>query len=294
MPDSASLPPDPLPPDPATTPLTGYTEAELLYLARHASEYPPAVGQAAGHELQRRGLVPSPEAAPPRLAGPPEAADPGGVAATLRGVFGFRAGYRATPALLWLNLVAYLLLGLAGTNLLKPAGADLIRWGSNYSPLTLPGQPWRLLTSTFLHGGFGHLLLNLLTLVFLGLLTERLVGSRRLLVVYLLSGVSASLTSLWWHSQGVNSVGASGAIFGLYGLLLATLLRRPASLSRSERAALGLFVLYFMVNSLVGGLEAHTTDNAAHVGGLLAGAVLGALLPPPRPADPKPAAPRNA
>ncbi|RFP65238.1 hypothetical protein D0N36_10270 [Hymenobacter lapidiphilus] len=78
MPDSANLPPDPLPPDPATNPLTGYTEAELLYLARHAAEYPPAVGQAAGHELQRRGLVPNPEAAPPRPAGPPEAASRAG------------------------------------------------------------------------------------------------------------------------------------------------------------------------------------------------------------------------
>lgn len=278
MPDSA----DPaLPPPDPTDPVAGYTEAELLYLARHAAEYPPAVGQAAGRELQRRGLVPD-LTAPPRPPAPPAGpAEKGGLAATLRGIFGFRPGYQTTPALLWLNLVAYLLLGLAGANLLQPAGADLIRWGSNYSPLTLPGQPWRLLTSVFLHGGFGHLLLNMLTLVFLGLLAERLVGSKRLLGVYLLSGVAGSLASLWWHSQGVNSVGASGAIFGLYGLLLATLARRPASLNRSERAALGVFVLYFMVSSLVGGLESHTTDNAAHVGGLLAGAALGAVLPAP-------------
>lgn len=267
MPDPAD-PTLPLP-DPAD-PLAGSTEAELLYLVRHAARYPAAVGQAAGRELQRRGLLPEP-------------AESGGLAATLQGIFGFRPGYRTTPALLWLNLVAYLLLGLAGTNLLQPASADLIRWGSNYSPRTLPGQPWRLLTSMFLHGGFGHLLLNLLTLVFLGLLTERLVGSKRMLGVYLLSGLAGSLASLWWHSQGVNSVGASGAIFGLYGLLLASLARRPVAFSRQQRYTVGLFVLYFMVSSLVGGLEAHTTDNAAHVGGLLAGAALGAVLPVRRP-----------
>ncbi|SDY05741.1 rhomboid family intramembrane serine protease [Hymenobacter psychrophilus] len=270
-------------PDPAD-PLAGSTEAELLYLVRHAARYPAAVGEAAGRELQRRGLLPGPGPAEPRALAPaPEPAENGGLAATLQGIFGFRPGYRTTPAMLWLNLVAYLLLGLAGTNLLQPASADLIRWGSNYSPLTLPGQPWRLLTSMFLHGGFGHLLLNLLTLVFLGLLTERLVGSWRMLGVYLLSGLAGSLASLWWHSQGVNSVGASGAIFGLYGLLLASLARRPAAFSRQQRYTVGLFVLYFMVSSLVGGLEAHTTDNAAHVGGLLAGAALGAVLPVRRP-----------
>ncbi|MBT9394300.1 rhomboid family intramembrane serine protease [Hymenobacter sp. NST-14] len=282
--------------DPATAPAALFaakTDAELLYLARHAAEYPPAVGQAAVRELQRRGLVPEltePPAPPvhPVAAGPAAPAG-GGLQRTLEGVFGFRAGYRATPALLWLNLVGFLGLGLGGANLWQPAAADLIRWGSNFSPLTLPGQPWRLLTSTFLHGGVGHLLLNMASLVFLGLLTERLTGSRRLLGVYLMCGVTGSLASLWWHSQGVNSVGASGAIFGLYGLLLASLVRRPGAFSRSERYTVLLFVLYLMVGSLVGGLQAHTTDNAAHVGGLLTGAALGAVLPPPAGSSPSPA-----
>ncbi len=273
--------PDLPPTDPAAL-FAGQTDAELLYLARHAAEYPPTVGPAAVRELQRRGLVPDLTAPlPPRLPAAEPTGNSGGLAGTLRGIFGFRPGYRATPTLLWLNLVAYLLLGLAGTNLWQPASADLIRWGSNFSPLTLPGQPWRLLTSTFLHGGFAHLLLNLTTLVFLGLLTERITGSGRLLGVYLVSGVAASLASLWWHTAGVNSVGASGAIFGLYGLLLATLVRRPAALSRSQRYTVLLFVFYFMVSSLAGGLQAHATDNAAHVGGLLTGAALGAVLPAP-------------
>ena len=285
--------PDSNPPtDPAVL-FAGKTDAELLYLARHAPEYPPVVGQAAVRELQRRGLVPEVSELP---AGPvhPAALQPeppaGGVLRrTIEGVFGFREGYRTTPALLWLNLLGFLMLGLGGANLWQPAGADLIRWGSNFSPLTLPGQPWRLLTSTFLHGGVAHLLMNMASLVFLGLLTERLTGSRRLLWVYLVSGVAGSLASLWWHSQGVNSVGASGAIFGLYGLLLATLVRRPAAFSRSERYTVLLFVLYLMVGSLVGGLQAHTTDNAAHVGGLLTGAALGAVLPSPAASPPPPA-----
>jgi len=261
------------------------TDAELLYLAQHAQQYPAPVGQAAVQELQRRGLVPDVQsAAPPSPA--PLVSEPTAGSVTwgaIRGIFGFRAGYRVTPLLLWLNLLVYGALGLNGHNFWQPSSAELVRWGSNFSPLTLPGEPWRLLSSTFLHGGVAHLLLNMSSLVFLGLLTERLTGSRRLLLVYLLCGVGGSLASLWWHTAGVNSVGASGAIFGLYGLLLATLVRRPLAFSRPERYTVLLFVFYLMVSSLTGGLQAHTTDNAAHVGGLLTGAVLGAVLPPATP-----------
>ncbi|GAB3289065.1 rhomboid family intramembrane serine protease [Hymenobacter tenuis] len=269
-------------PDPANL-FAQKTDAELLYLAQHAPQYPAAVGQAAVHELQRRGLIPdnlpTSNTRRPAVAAAPDPSAGSVSWAAIRGIFGPRSGYFVTPLLLWLNLLLYSLLVLGGADALDPAGADLIRWGSNYSPLTLPYQPWRLLTSCFLHGGVGHLLLNMSSLVFLGLLTERLTGSGRLLLVFLLSGVGGSLLSLLWHPAGINSVGASGAIFGLYGLLLATLVRRPIAFTRAERYTVLLFVLYLMAGSLAGGLENHTTDNAAHVGGLLTGGVLGALLP---------------
>lgn len=266
-------------PDPATL-FARKTDAELLYLAQHARQYPAAVGQAAVRELQRRGLVPTElPTGPVRPSEEPAPAEPdaGPLAwGVLRGVFWPRPGYRATPLLLWLNLLVYLAMIATGADAWQPAGPDLVRWGSNFSPLT-PGQPWRLLSSCFLHGGAAHLLLNMASLVFLGLLTEGLVGSRRLLGVYLLSGVGGSLLSWWWHTQGLNSVGASGAIFGLYGLLLLTLMRRPTAFTRSGRYTVLLFVLYLLASSLAGGLQAHTTDNAAHVGGLLTGALAGML-----------------
>ncbi|MCA8829191.1 rhomboid family intramembrane serine protease [Hymenobacter pini] len=262
------------------------TDAELLYLAQHAQQYPPAVGQAAVRELQHRGLVPDVPTQPPAAAPAAPPTPNATVGQTLAGIFGFRSGYRITPLLLWLNLLGYALLTLAGQNFWQPSAATLVRWGSNFSPLTLPNQPWRLLTSVFLHGGVGHLLMNMASLLFLGLLTERLTGSRRFLLFYVLCGVAGSLASLWWHSQGVNSVGASGAIFGLYGLLLATLVRRPTAFSKPQRYTVGLFVLYLLAGSLAGGLQAHATDNAAHIGGLLTGTLLGAAFPPePTPAS---------
>lgn len=264
------------------SPFAHKTDAELLHLARQAARY-PAVGATAVQELQRRGLIPA--ELPGAVASPPPAppAEPAG--GTLRqmgrlaqGIFRPRRGYFATPLLLLANLLAYGAMGvLGGVNLLAPAGSDLIAWGSNFSGLVMK-QPWRLLSGTFLHGGPAHLFLNLSALLLLGLMAEAKAGSIRWLLVYLLSGVGGSLTSLWWHTQGVNSVGASGAIFGLYGLVLALLLERGAALSRQERAGLLGLLLYFALGSLVGGLAGPAgTDNAAHLGGLATGLVAGLL-----------------
>ncbi|MBD2714917.1 rhomboid family intramembrane serine protease [Microvirga sp. STR05] len=264
---------------PPPGPLADKTDAELLYLAQHAARYPAAIGTAAVQELQRRGLIPDelPEAAPPR---PPAVPVPDTHwleqgAQVVRAMLWPRSGYRVTPWLLNANLAVFLLMGLSGVNMLAPAGAALVAWGSNVSSLT-PQQPWRLLTSIFLHGGPAHLLLNMSALLLLGLMAEGKAGHWRWLLIYLLSGIGGSLTSLWWHTQGVNSVGASGAIFGLYGLLLALLLTQRTALSRQERAGMLGLLLYFALSSLVGGLEGPAgTDNAAHIGGLLTGLVAG-------------------
>lgn len=262
-------------------PLADKTDAELLYLAQHAARYPAAVGTAAVQELQRRGLIPAelPDPAQARAQLPPEPESRGlaPLGQLVRAIFRPRPGYFVTPLLLNANLLVFLLMGLSGVNLLAPAGPDLVAWGSNFSPLS-PAQPWRLLTSTFLHGGPAHLLLNLSALLLLGLMAESKAGSWRWLLIYLLSGIGGSLASLWWHTRGVNSVGASGAIFGLYGLLLALLLTQRAALSRQERAGMLGLLLYFALSSLVGGLEGPgPTDNAAHIGGLLTGLMAGLL-----------------
>ncbi|SHK96978.1 rhomboid family intramembrane serine protease [Hymenobacter psychrotolerans] len=267
--------------DTPSSPLADKTDAELLYLAQHAARYPAAVGTAAVRELQRRGLIPDelPDPAQARAQLPPEPETrwPEQLAQLGHAVFRPRRGFFVTPLLLHANLVVFLLMGLSGVSLLSPAGPDLVAWGSNFSPL-FPAQPWRLLSSVFLHSGPAHLLLNLSALLLLGLMAESKAGSRRWLLIYLLSGIGGSLASLWWHTRGVNSVGASGAIFGLYGLLLALLLTQRTALSRQERAGMLGLLLYFALGSLVGGLDGPgLTDNAAHVGGLLTGLLAGLL-----------------
>ena len=117
----------------------------------------------------------------------------------------------------------------AGADLVNPNSAVHIRFGSNFGPLTWTGQEWRLLTSAFLHFGIIHIALNMYALYQGGALVERLFGSTRFAVIYLLSALSGSVASGWWDPLR-NSAGASGAIFGVYGALLAFLAVRRADI----------------------------------------------------------------
>ena len=254
------------------------SEAELLYLAQNAARYPPAVGAAAVAELTRRGLLPDTTRPlpPPPPPAPPETW-PVLLGQLLRGLFIPSRRFLATPLLIDFTLLVFGLMVLSGVSATSPTGRQLVLWGSNVSGLTLHGQPWRLLTSVFVHAGLSHLLLNLFSLWLLGLLVEDRVGPLRLLLVYLACGVGGSLASLWWHESGINSVGASGAIFGLYGLLLALLLGKKLVLDKSDRRAMLGLVLYLVFSNLLSGLSGNI-DNAAHVGGLAMGLLIAGPL----------------
>jgi rhomboid protease GluP len=252
-------------------------EAELLYLAQHAARYPPAVGAAAVAELKRRGSLP--EASLPAPPPSPEAQETWSelIGHLLRGLFIPSRRFFATPLLLDLNLLVFGLMVLSGVSASDPTGHQLVDWGSNVSGLTLHGQPWRLLTCLFVHAGMSHLLLNMFSLWLLGLLVEDRVGPLRLVLVYLASGVGGGLVSLWWHFTGINSVGASGAIFGLYGFLLALLVSKKLVLDKSDRRAMLGLVLYLVLSNLISGLTGNI-DNAAHLGGLLTGLLVAGPL----------------
>lgn len=138
------------------------------------------------------------------------------------------------------------------------------------------GEWWRLLSSMFLHIGFVHLLLNGWALYQLGTLFELAVGSFRMLMVYFLSGLSGSAASLWWRSEGL-SAGASGAIFGLLGAMIAFLLRRRDRLTPFAKSLLGQLVIWAGINIFFG-FSVGAIDNAAHLGGCAAGFLMGLLL----------------
>jgi rhomboid protease GluP len=185
-----------------------------------------------------------------------------------------------TPVLIGINVAVFIAMALRGVNVLAPSSAMLLPFGSNFGPYTLDGQWWRLFTAMFLHFGIAHLAFNMLGLWSLGKLTERLFGSARYLFLYLFAGLCGSCASLLWHPM-VNSAGASGAIFGVLGALLAFMVnprtRIPAHIAAAQRNSALIFIAYNLFNGF-----AHAgIDNAAHIGGLLAGFAMGWLLARP-------------
>jgi membrane associated rhomboid family serine protease len=188
-----------------------------------------------------------------------------------------------TQALVIANVAVFVLAIALGAGVVVPDARVMIKLGTNFTPLTLDGQWWRLLTSMFLHFGLIHIAFNMLALYVNGTVAERIFGSLRYLVIYLVAGLCGSVASLLWHSQ-VNSAGASGAIFGVLGAMIAFYLRKeggvPPEVSKAQLNSAGLFVFY----NLVLGASAHI-DNAAHLGGLTGGFVMGFLLSRPLQAD---------
>jgi rhomboid protease GluP len=183
-----------------------------------------------------------------------------------------------TIVLIALNTLVYLVMAIEGRKFLTFDPELLLNWGANAGALTCGGQWWRLFTSTFEHGGLLHIALNMWCLYSLGWLAELLFGRSRFTLLYLLCGIGGSLGSICWHANGL-SVGASGAIFGVAGALIPAMLlhgnpRLRAAL-KGQLTSIALFVFY----NLAFGAAIRGTDNAAHVGGLVTGLVLGAAFP---------------
>ena len=154
---------------------------------------------------------------------------------------------------------------------------QLVDWGSNVGRYTRGGQWWRLVSSMFLHGSVWHVGFNMLALWQVGRLAERIFGSTRFVALYFIAGIAGSLASVLWNPN-VNSVGASGAIFGILGGLLAFLSRANTGVPPTVVTELRASLLPFLLFSLWMGFVYPHTDNAAHIGGLIGGWLAGHLL----------------
>src|SRR5579859_551124 len=189
-----------------------------------------------------------------------------------------------THVLFGANVAVFLAMALASGRIDDFAGSVIIPFGANYGLYTLSGQWWRLVTYMFLHGGIWHIVFNMWCLWDLGQLCESLYGRWTYAAIYFITGIAAGLTSVGWN-PGVMSVGASGAIFGLAGALAASYYLGEFSLpSEAIRPALRSLVFFIGFNVLFGiGYNIFLggnggVDNGAHVGGLISGLLVGALI----------------
>jgi membrane associated rhomboid family serine protease len=187
-----------------------------------------------------------------------------------------KEGFYITPIIMELNILIFIIMAFSGLGFLSFNSADLLSWGANFKPYTTNGEWWRLITNTFLHGGLIHLLANMYGLLFVGIFLEPRLGKTKYALIYLTTGILASVASLWWHDATV-SVGASGAIFGLYGVFLALLITKvfPKEFNKAFLTSTLIFIGYNLLMGFSGGI-----DNAAHIGGLVSGFAIGLLLSP--------------
>ncbi len=189
--------------------------------------------------------------------------------------------------LIGLNVLVFVAMVVSGVSVTEPTVLQLIHWGANFGPLDRAGQWWRLLTACFLHIGFLHIAFNMYVLYPAGPFTERLYGGARFLVLYLLAGIGGNVLGIWLHPN-IISAGASGAIFGVYGGLLAFLLKERAALRPEAVSAIGRSALIFIGFNLFYGLASAHTDLTAHIGGLVTGFLAGLVLARPLPRVPLP------
>jgi rhomboid protease GluP len=153
------------------------------------------------------------------------------------------------------------------------SGEALYRLGAKFRPAIYGGQWWRLVTAVFLHAGLLHIGMNLWCIVDLGPEVESLFSTAKFVVLYLATGVCGFLLSTWW-SAGL-SVGASGAVMGMIGILIGASFHH-GRLGKDYRGMLWRWVLYIFIFGL---LPFFAVDNAAHVGGFASGLALGYFVP---------------
>ena len=159
----------------------------------------------------------------------------------------------------------------------KLYNAYIEQGGISYDAIVKDHQYYRFLTHMFIHADMDHLFGNMMVLFFIGTIVEKKLGRFRYIILYFFGGLVAAVTSLGYNGIGEGStlsIGASGAIFAVVGAMVAIVI-----FNKREFEEIGIQrLLFFVVITIINGLNSQGIDNAAHVGGLLAGLVLGQVL----------------
>jgi len=188
--------------------------------------------------------------------------------------------YPVTTALLAINLAVFVGMVVTGAGFLDFDPRAALRWGGNYGPWTLNGDWWRLITAGFVHGGLLHIAFNMWCLWSLGQLSERLFGRFQTFFIYILTGVGGALLSIAHNPRNLE-VGASGAIFGIAGALLAGVKFGNLAISAGEKRSVFSSMVFFVgINfalgaGLMGNIFSANIDNFCHLGGFVTGLLMG-------------------
>ncbi len=183
-----------------------------------------------------------------------------------------------TNVLIGLNVLIYLLVGLAGGDLLDPTHSPLFAAGVQYGPLVAQGEVWRIFTAMFLHLNLLHLGVNMLSLYFIGVGVELIYGKWRYLAIYLGSGIIGGVITNFLE-PGIAAAGASGAIFGVFGAIGVFYIVNRNSLGTMGRSAITNWLFWLGLNLFIG-FSSPGIGIVDHIAGLASGMLLSLLLLP--------------
>lgn len=192
-----------------------------------------------------------------------------------------RGRWSLTPvtwALIAANLAVFISMLANGAGWWHSPNDVQLAWGANFGPATSDGEWWRLATAMFVHFGLLHLALNMWALWDSCRMVERVYGHARFLAIYAAGGTAGNLCSLLVHGDRAISGGASGAIFSAYGALLVWLWRERLQIHPVEFRWLFGGAAAFAAAAIGMGLLIPGIDNAAHLGGLVYGVLIGRML----------------
>ena len=185
--------------------------------------------------------------------------------------------YPLTYGIIGINIFLYLISAFFSRSIVDMDMQTLVDMGALYGPLTvMKGEWWRLFAAMFLHGGMTHILMNMFSLYLIGRGVEIYFEKKAYVTIYLFSGLIGGLASLYMHPNSVG-IGASGAIFGVFGALAGFFLAHRGKIAEHSKAFMKDFGIVLGIN-LVLGLSIPSIDVSAHLGGLLVGLIGGFVI----------------
>ncbi len=185
--------------------------------------------------------------------------------------------YKITYSIIILNTFVYIISALLSQDFIDMDVETLVDMGALYGPFTvLKSEWWRLFTAMFLHGGMTHLLMNMFSLYLIGRGAENYFDTKSYIAIYLFSGLLGGLVSLYVHPASVG-VGASGAIFGVFGALAGFFLAHRGQIAEHTKRFMKEFAIIIGIN-LVIGFSIPAVDVSAHLGGLIVGLIGGFVI----------------
>lgn len=180
--------------------------------------------------------------------------------------------YPVTASLICINLLLWGLMEWYSSS--NGKDATFFQFGALFDLPGMRAEPWRYVTAIFLHNGFAHLFFNSFAMYVFAPPLERMLGKWRYLLTYIASGISGNIFSMWLHQGYFVSVGASGAIYGIYAAYLYLALFRKDIIDSQTKKMVVILIAVGFANSLI----VPNIDIYAHLGGFIGGIVALAMI----------------